>query len=96
MKAKPMKVLRELAQMGNAGEEMMRSAYPKMRGEDFDPSMLEGIIDITELPQMYKELDEEVESKITIRTIQGGPSVSRILLTITKVMSSDTLKGSYT
>ena len=68
MKAKPMKVLRELAQMGNAGEEMMRSAYPKMRGEDFDPSMLEGIIDITELPQMYKELDEEVirDSKLLL------------------------------
>merc|ERR1712066_205787 len=61
MKAKPMRVLKELAQMGDAGEEMMagRSAYPNMRGDDFDPAMLEGIIDITELPQMYKELDDQ-------------------------------------
>ena len=63
-----MKVLRELAQMmGDGGEEMMagRSDFPNMRNGDFDPSMLEGIIDIQELPQMYKELDDEVvkESK---------------------------------
>ena len=68
MKAKPMRVLKELAQMGDAGEEMMagRSAYPNMRGDDFDPAMLEGIIDITELPQMYKELDDQVTKQYVL------------------------------
>ena len=60
MKAKAMRVLRDLAQMGSAGEELgMRSAIPQMRGDDFDPSMLEGIIDITQLPKMFKELEDE-------------------------------------
>ena len=55
-----MRVLKDLAQMGSAGEELgMRSAIPQMRGDDFDPSMLEGIIDITQLPKMFKELEDE-------------------------------------
>jgi len=67
LKSKPMKVLRELAQMmGDGGEEMMagRSDFPNMRNGDFDPSMLEGIIDIQELPQMYKELDDEEQDHV--------------------------------
>merc|ERR1712117_667671 len=66
MKAKAMRVLKDLAQMGSAGEELgMRSAIPQMRGDDFDPSMLEGIIDITELPKMFKELGDEEQEHVT-------------------------------
>ena len=41
--------LRELAQMWSAGEEL---------------GMSEGIIDITQLPQMFKELEDEVRQDI--------------------------------
>ena len=41
--------LKELAQMWSAGEEL---------------GMSEGIIDITQLPQMFKELDDEVRPDI--------------------------------
>ena len=68
MKAKAMRVLKDLAQMGSAGEELgMRSALPMMRGDDFDPSMLEGIIDITELPKMFKQLGDEVRQKYMVK-----------------------------
>merc|ERR1711884_96889 len=66
MKAKAVRVLKDLAQMGSAGEELgMRSALPMMRGDDFDPSMLEGIIDITELPKMFKQLGDEEQEHVT-------------------------------
>ena len=63
-----MKVLREVAKMmGNGGEEMIagRSDFPNMR---FDSSMLDGVIDMTQLPQMYKALDDEVNLVEKFRT----------------------------
>ena len=59
MKARPMKVLKEVAQyMGSAGEEIaMRSAVPQMR---MDISMLNEIINLEDLPKMYRRLNDQV------------------------------------
>ena len=66
MKARPMKVLREVAKYcGSAGEEAyMRSAVPQMR---MDISVLNDIINLEDLPKMYRRLNDQVNN------IQGAP-----------------------